>query len=46
MIAGNKSDLVNRTVPEEEADQFARSVGCEHINTSAKSGLNVKEIFQ
>lgn len=46
MIAGNKCDLVNRTVPEEEADQFARSVGCEHINTSAKSGLNVKEIFQ
>jgi len=45
MIAGNKSDLVNRTVPEEEANQFARSVGCEHINTSAKSGLNVKEIF-
>lgn len=46
MIAGNKSDLVNRTVPEEEANQYARSVGCEHINTSAKSGLNVKEIFQ
>ena len=34
MIAGNKCDLVNRTVPEEEADQFARSVGSEHINTS------------
>lgn len=45
MIAGNKCDLVNRTVPEEEADQFARSVGCEHVNTSAKSGYNVKEIF-
>lgn len=45
MIAGNKSDLVNRTVPEDEADQFARSVGCEHINTSAKSGLNVEKIF-
>ena len=46
MIAGNKCDLVNRTVPEEDADQFARSVGCEHVNTSAKSGHKVNEVFQ
>ena len=45
MIAGNKCDIVNRTVSEDEAQQFARSVGCEHLNTSAKSGHNVKEVF-
>jgi Ras-related protein Rab-21 len=45
IIAGNKCDIVNRTVPESEADEYARSVGCEHINTSAKSGHNVKECF-
>jgi GTPase SAR1 family protein len=45
MIAGNKCDILSRTVNEAEADQFARSVQAEHINTSAKSGLNVKECF-
>ena len=45
MIAGNKCDMVNRTVEEAEAVAFARSVGAEHVNTSAKSGHNVKEVF-
>lgn len=45
IIAGNKCDIIARTVPESEADEYARSVGCEHINTSAKSGHNVKECF-
>ena len=45
IIAGNKCDILSRTVNEAEADQFARSVQAEHINTSAKSGLNVKECF-
>ena len=45
MIAGNKCDILLRTVEEAEADQFARSVQAEHINTSAKSGMNVKECF-
>ena len=45
IIAGNKCDIVTRSVDEAEADQFARSVQAEHINTSAKSGLNVKEAF-
>lgn len=45
IIAGNKCDIVNKTVSEEEAASYARSVGVEHINTSAKSGQNVNEIF-
>jgi len=45
IIAGNKCDIIARAVPESEADEYARSVGCEHINTSAKSGHNVKECF-
>ncbi len=46
MIAGNKCDMVNRAVDEEEAVAYARSVGAEHFATSAKSGHNVKEVFQ
>jgi len=45
IIAGNKCDIINRAVSEKEADQFATSVGSIHINTSAKSGHNVKEAF-
>lgn len=45
MIAGNKCDMANKTVDEEAAVAFARSVGAEHFNTSAKTGYNVKEVF-
>ena len=45
LILGNKCDILNRTVAEADAEAFARSVGAEHINTSAKSGTNVKEAF-
>ena len=45
IIAGNKADIVNKTVDEDEAKQYARSVGVMHMSTSAKSGLNVQETF-
>lgn len=45
MIAGNKCDMVTKTVDPAEAVAFARSVGAEHVETSAKSGHNVKEVF-
>lgn len=45
VIAGNKCDMVNRAVDEDMANQFARSVGADHVLTSAKSGHNVKEVF-
>ncbi len=45
MIAGNKCDMVTKTVDQDMAEAFARSVGAEHMPTSAKSGHNVKEVF-
>ena len=45
VIAGNKSDKVDKLVKEDEADAYARSVGIEHIPTSALSGMNVTNIF-
>lgn len=44
-IAGNKCDLKNRHVSEDEAAAYARSVGAEHFNTSAKLDKGVTEIF-
>ena len=45
MIAGNKSDMPGRAV-EEDADAYAKSICGEHILTSAKTGHNVKEVFE
>lgn len=45
MIAGNKCDMVTKNVDEDMATSYARSVGAEHVLTSAKSGHNVKEVF-
>lgn len=45
VIAGNKCDKIDKLVKEEEADAYARSVGIEHIPTSALSGHNVNHIF-
>uniref|UniRef100_A0A7S1CHQ5 Ras-related protein Rab-5C n=1 Tax=Bicosoecida sp. CB-2014 TaxID=1486930 RepID=A0A7S1CHQ5_9STRA len=45
-LAGNKADLDNkRKVDAEEADEYAREQGIIHMNTSAKTSLNVKELF-
>jgi GTPase SAR1 family protein len=41
MIAGNKCDMTNKNVDEETSVAYARSVGAEHILTSAKTGHNV-----
>ena len=45
MIAGNKCDMVNKSVDEAMASAYARSVGAGLMQTSAKSGHNVNEIF-
>jgi small GTP-binding protein len=45
ILAGNKSDIINKTVSKESADAFARSKGIEHVNTSAQNGQNVEYIF-
>ena len=45
ILAGNKCDIMNHTVSKEDADQFARSKGIEHVQASALSGNNVDYIF-
>ena len=45
IIAGNKSDLPNRTVPLDEAVNYAKEIGIEHVSASAKSGDNVNYVF-
>ena len=44
---GNKSDLVyNRVVSREEADNFAKEHNLPYIETSAKEGVNIEELFE
>lgn len=46
VIAGNKVDLEkNRQVDAEEAKEYAKSVGAEHLLCSAKTGKGVEETF-
>ena len=45
-IAGNKKDLESkRVVKEEEALEYAKTVGATHIYTSAKTNTGLKEVF-
>ena len=45
IIAGNKCDIVNRTVQLEDAEQYAKEIGIEHVSASALSGHNVNYVF-
>jgi len=46
IIAGNKIDLEKqRTVPVEEAEEYAKSVGATHFHTSAKLNKGIEEMF-
>ena len=45
ILAGNKCDVVNRTVSEEDALAWARTKGIEHQNTSALNGTGVEATF-
>lgn len=45
-IVGNKIDLEkDRHVSQEEAEEYAKSVGATHVNTSAKLNRGVTELF-
>lgn len=45
-LAGNKADMKDRRVVEAaEASEYAASEGILYMDTSAKTGLNVKELF-
>ena len=46
-LAGNKADLKSkRQVSKEDADAFAEKEGLIHLECSAKTGLNVQDIFR
>lgn len=46
IVVGNKADLENsRTVPKSSGQAFAIANGCEFIESSAKSDLNIDAIF-
>jgi Ras-related protein Rab-5C len=45
-LAGNKADLANqRTVDNEEAEQYAKENNLLYMETSAKTALNVNDLF-
>ena len=45
ILVGNKIDLENREVSNEEATRYANSKNIKYFETSAKTGYGVKEVF-
>jgi GTPase KRas protein len=46
VLCGNKCDLDNnRQVSKAEGNDLARILGCNFLETSAKTGINVQEVF-
>jgi small GTP-binding protein len=46
VIAGNKTDVVPRTVTPDEAGSFCEKAGFEYFEVSAKVGINVGMLFE
>jgi GTPase KRas protein len=46
MLVGNKADMADeREVSKEEGAALARQLGCEFVETSAKTAQNVEQVF-
>ena len=45
ILVGNKCDLENREVSEEEGKILANALGLKYIETSAKTGQNIDQLF-
>lgn len=45
VVVGNKSDLPNRIILVPEAKKWAENHGCSYIETSAKTGQGIQDIF-
>ena len=46
ILVGNKIDLPNKAISNEEANDLARKYGCNFLEVSALLGINVDEIFR
>jgi small GTP-binding protein len=46
VLVGNKTDLLGRAVSKEEGDKLAREIHTSLTETSAKTGENVRKLFQ
>ncbi|KAG7698017.1 hypothetical protein KL930_001679 [Ogataea haglerorum] len=47
ILVGNKSDLENKIIPNEEGESMCKKLGCNFfIETSSKNGYNVKNLFK
>ena len=46
ILVGNKIDMPNREVTNQEALAFAKERNMEYIETSAKTGFQIKEVFR
>ncbi|KAL9653143.1 hypothetical protein ABK040_006359 [Willaertia magna] len=45
ILVGNKTDLEKRVIEEGKAKSYGSKYGCDYIETSAKKGVNVSEMF-
>ncbi|KAK4470381.1 hypothetical protein MN116_005612 [Schistosoma mekongi] len=45
VIIGNKIDLPCRAISKQLAEEYAKSINCPYLETSAKTGMNVKQSF-
>lgn len=46
LLIGAKSDLPDRQITKEEAEDYATKVGLKYVETSAKDSVNVTEAFE
>lgn len=46
ILVGNKTDVILREVSKQEGVVAARSLGCPHCETSARTGDGVSEAFE
>ncbi|CAI2729517.1 unnamed protein product [Schistosoma spindalis] len=45
VIIGNKNDLPARAVSIQKAEEYAKSINCAYLETSAKTGMHVRQAF-